>query len=232
MINKKFFIGTPPTQYVTNFTLASPQVTRNGAFRGIAYNSNDGYLYTLNEVGSGRYIEKRNAATGAHISTGSTNVGGYQGLAIDSNNYAWVCDRGTTSYVRKYNLDGVYQNVSFQVETFYIDSIAIDQRYDHIYTNRTNSPSVNKHQTDGTQLSGFSFGNGADIMISLMGSVLFRSGNNSQPTAYNVDLGQQVGSASNLGFAWQFDGGAYNPIDQIVWINTYSNIKKYDAVLG
>ena len=94
---------------------------------GLAFHPTDGYLYTVERDSNNVnfYFVKRNATTGAYISTSSSSIGTGQlyGLAITSDGSFWVIQRSTSSKLRKYNSSGVYQNFEFSVTGYYADVV-------------------------------------------------------------------------------------------------------------
>jgi|TARA_B110000495_G_C22906884_1_gene529435 hypothetical protein len=238
--NNQIFPNNP---LVTSFT--STNTTVNGsldAIYGFGYNVNDGYLYTLDNrtVGDYRVLVKRNATTGAYISTGGvfspsvTPGHNLTNFAIDSGGNFWFMFRGASnSKVRKYDFNGNYLNVEHTIATVYCDGVAIDtsQAIDVIYAAGNTalmSNTIYKINTNGGGAGSISIQNGSNsdqIMYcspSVMMRVFSQGSLAGNMYKFNLDTNQAIGSfaAYNMGN----QGGAYNPVDKIAWISNYGSI--------
>jgi hypothetical protein len=254
--NNQIFPNNP---LVTSFT--STNTTVNGsldAIYGFGYNVNDGYLYTLDNrtVGDYRVLVKRNATTGAYISTGGvfspsvTPGHNLTNFAIDSGGNFWFMFRGssttsppTTSKVRKYDFNGNYLNVEHTIATVYCDGVAIDtsQAIDVIYAAGVGQyaaqyNTVYKINTNGGGAGNISIqgGNNSDQIMYCSPSVMMRIYSQGSTAGsmhkFNLDTNQAIGSfaAYNMGN----QGGAYNPVDKIAWISNYgitNSMRKFTA---
>jgi len=175
MINKKFFgvggitqVGTPPVSYPTSFSATSTTVADYHDFPfGAAYNAVDGYLYTLerDESDGNKFdLIRRNATTGAFISSRGKIGTDFGGLDFDSNGYAWAVQRSSNSVVRKYNTSAVYQNVQFNVTGFYADDVAIDDN-DIFYVVRNSSATIYSYNISGVGQGNFNLGTNGNVNI-------------------------------------------------------------------
>lgn len=232
MINKKFFgvggisqVGEPPITYPVSFSSTSTTFSDQlGNMYGLAFHPTDGYLYTIERDGSNNfYFVKRNATTGAYISTSSSSIGTGQlyGLAITSDGSFWVIQRSTSSKLRKYNSSGVYQNFEFSVTGYYADVVVSDNN-DIFYVMRTGSQTIYTYNTSGVYQGGFTFGFNDNGLMHAEGS-LHIGGNSNQVSV------RDIAAATNLS-SWNMPSGTemkfscdYSPTLGFAWIIDISN---------
>jgi hypothetical protein len=234
MNNKKFFgvggitqVGTPPVSLIQSFTSTSTTFSRQlSNMYGLCFHPTDGYLYTTERDGStgNFYFIKRNATTGAYISTSSSSIGTGQlyGIAITSDGSFWVIQRSTSSKLRKYNSSGVYQNFEFSVVGYYADSVVCDNN-DILYVNRTNSSTVYTYNTSGVYQGAFNLAGTNDYSLMHSDGVLHKGSN--ATTVYTRD----IAASSNTG-SWLMPSGTamymtndYSPTLGFAWIIDVSN---------
>ena len=228
MINKKFFgvggiaqVGEPPITYPVSFSSTSTTFSRQlSNMYGLSFHPTDGYLYTIERDGNtgNFYFIKRNATTGAYISTSSSSIGTGQiyGCAITSDGSFWVIQRSTSSKLRKYNSSGVYQNFEFSVTGYYANSVVCDNN-DILYVTREGSTVIYTYNTSGVGQGNFGFGNAAHQVLMHADGALNRGGNGNyvyvrdiaaatnvspwnMPTNNALSLGSDY--SPTLGFAW------------------------------
>tara|TARA_R110000772_G_scaffold5352_3_gene19230 strand:+ start:221 stop:985 length:765 start_codon:yes stop_codon:yes gene_type:complete len=239
-------VGEP---LVTSFTSTSTVVNSSlTSVLGFGYNVNDGYLYTLENTTPGndpRPLVKRNALTGAYISTGgnfTSSVTGtnLQNFAIDSDGYFWFMFRNSSaSKVRKYDFNGNYQNVEHTIVPYYGDGVAIDtsKTPNVIYGTRNNSNTIYRINTNGVSQGAISIQNGTNsdqIMYcnpSVMMRVYSQGSYAGNMYKFNIDTNQSLGSFPAYDIK-HYAGGAYNPVDKIAWFVNYgtnNQIRKFTA---
>ena len=227
MNNKKFFgvggitqVGEPPITYPVSFSPTSTTFNSYYSFIfGVCFHTTDGYLYTLErENATGfHYFVKRNATTGAYISTSSSIGTGQQyGLGITSDGSFWVINRSSSSKLRKYNSSGVYQNFEFSVTGYYANDAVCDDN-DIFYVIRESSSTIYTYNTSGVYQGGFSLGNTNDVGLMHAGGSLHKSTSSTQVFVRDIAGATNVSDwympsnykfrgasdyDSTLGFAW------------------------------
>ena len=235
-------VGEP---LVTSFTSTSTTVnTSLQSIYGFGYNVNDGYLYTLENASGNdpRPLVKRNALTGAYISTGGNFASSVTGanllnFAIDSDGYFWFMFRNSSaSKVRKYDFNANYQNVEHTIVPYYGDGVAIDtsKTPNVIYGTRSSSNTIYRINTNGVSQGAISIQNGtnSDQIMYCNPSVMMRLERGTPGTyKFNLETNQAIGSFPAYDFR-DFPGGAYNPVDKIAWFVNYgtaNQMRKFTA---
>ena len=237
MINKKFFgvggisqVGEPPITYPVSFS--STSTTFNPYYsvvHGVCFHPTDGYLYTSevdNSTGN-YYFVKRNATTGAYIST-SSSYGTVQqyGLAITSDGSFWVIDRSSSSKLRKYNSSGVYQNFEFNATGYYADDVVCDDN-DIFYVIRAASSTIYTYNTSGVSQGNFSLGYpNAPALMHASGS-LHRATTGTEVSVRDIAGATNVSSwymPSSNNFRRASD---YDSTLGFAWINALSYVEKF-----
>lgn len=226
-LNRKLLtIGASPPSYPTSFSATSTTVTDYHDFTfGVAYNPVDGYLYTLERDesdGNSFDLIRRNATTGAFISSQGKIGIDFGGLDFDSNGYAWIIKRSSNSVVRKYNTSAVYQNVEFNVTGFYADDVAIDNN-DILYVIRTSSLTIYSYNLSGVGQGNFNLGSNNNTNIVHTDGRLWVG--NGSSTWYGRTIATSTNednfTNNNPYGADQLQAAAYIPDSQILW-NTES----------
>ena len=237
MNNKKFFsvggiaqAGEPPITYPVSFSPTS--TTFNPYYsgvRGLCFHPTDGYLYTSerDNATSNYYFVKRNATTGAYISTSSSfGTGQLYGFAITSDGSFWVISRSASSKLRKYNSSGVYQNVEFSVTGYYANYVVCDDN-DIFYVVREASSTIYTYNTSGVGQGNFSMGNTNDA------GLMHASGSLHKATGSTQVFVRDIAGATNVSswympLSYRFQGiSDYDSTLGFAWITSWSYVEKF-----
>ena len=239
-LNRKLLtIGGSSPSYPTSFSATSTGFARYHDYSaGAAYNAVDGYLYTLerDESDGNKFdLIRRNATTGAFISSQGKIGTDFGGLDFDSNGYAWVVQRSSNSVVRKYNTSAVYQNVQFNVTGFYADDVAIDDN-DIFYVVRNSSSTIYSYNISGVGQGNFNLGSNGNVNIVHAGGKLWVGDGSS--TWYGRTIATSTNEdnfTNNNPYGYdQLWAAAYIPDIEILWnrdniSGTVWGFRKYTA---